>query len=151
MFLSLYSDNLIILEFRDVWDKDCCICNRRVCNCERREKRDICVKVLLQHFFLHIFLPIRENKKSGHRRENFFPCFLSHIFSFPNQTMENNIFHHIFLSLFSIFPIFTPTKHNLKSENRFYFGPCHQPSNRKCIRSKRSALLTCYMLTWLIK
>lgn len=33
VFLSLYSDNLIILEFRDVGEKDCC-----VCSCERREK-----------------------------------------------------------------------------------------------------------------
>ena len=113
MFLSLYSDNLIILEFRDVWDKDCCICSRRVCSCERREKRGIYVKVLWQHFFLRIFLPVWEDKKSGPRRENFFPCFLSLIFSFPNQTMENNIFHPIFLSLFSILPIFTPTKHIL--------------------------------------
>ena len=27
VFLSLYSDNLIMLEFRDAWEKDCCICS----------------------------------------------------------------------------------------------------------------------------
>ena len=25
-------------------------------------------------------------------------------------------------------------------ENHFYFSPCHQPSNRKCIRGKQNAL-----------
>ena len=79
-------------------------------------------------------------QKMWARRDYFPPYFLSLLFSLLNQTMENVIFHHIFLSLFSIFPFFTPTKHNLKSENRFYFGPCHQPSNRKCIRGKRNAL-----------
>ena len=29
---------------------------------------------------------------------------------------------------------------SLISENRFYFGPCRQSSNRKCIRGKRNAL-----------
>ena len=27
VFLSLYSDNLIMLDFRDVWEKDCCVCS----------------------------------------------------------------------------------------------------------------------------
>ena len=31
---------------------------------------------------------------------------------------------------------------SLISENRFYFGPCRQPSNKKCICGKRNALLT---------
>ena len=26
VFLSFYFDNLIMLEFRDVWEKDCCVC-----------------------------------------------------------------------------------------------------------------------------
>ena len=33
VFLSLYFDNLIMLKFRDIWEKDCC-----VCSCERRER-----------------------------------------------------------------------------------------------------------------
>ena len=40
---------------------------------------------------------------------------------------------------------------SLKLESRFYFSPYHQPSNRKCICGKQSALLACYMLMWLIK
>ena len=93
VFLSLYSNNLIMLEFRDVWEKDCCVCSRCFCSREKREKRGICVEVLSQHFSLHIFLPIWEDKKSGPGRENFLPCFLSLIFSF--------------------LPVFTPTKHTL--------------------------------------
>ena len=60
------------------------------------------------------FLPTWKDKKSGSRRENFISYFLSLLFSFLNQIVENNIFHLIFFSLFSIFPIFTPTKHSLK-------------------------------------
>ena len=45
--------------------------------------------------------------------ENFLPYFMSLLFYFLNQTVENNIFHLIFLSLFSILPVFTPTKHTL--------------------------------------
>ena len=96
VFLSLYSDNLIMLKFRDVWEKDCC-----VCNCERRKKQSICVKMLSHHFSLHIFLPIWEEKKSGPGRKNSLPCFLSLLFSFSNQTVKSSIFHPIFLSLFS--------------------------------------------------
>ena len=40
---------------------------------------------------------------------------------------------------------------SLKLENRFYFGSCRQPNNRKYIRGKHIALLTCYMLMWIIK
>ena len=29
---------------------------------------------------------------------------------------------------------------SLISENYFYFGPCRQPSNRKCIRGKQNTL-----------
>ena len=77
------------------------------------KKWGICVKCISHHFSLLIFLPIWEDKKSGPRREKFLPYFLSLLFSFLNQTVENNILHPIFLSLFSILPIFTPTKHNL--------------------------------------
>ena len=31
---------------------------------------------------------------------------------------------------------------SLISENRFYFGPCRHPSNKKCIQGKRNALFT---------
>ena len=48
------------------------------------------------------------------RRDYFPPHFLSLLFSLLNQTSENSIFHHIFLSFFSILPVFTPTKHTLK-------------------------------------
>ena len=57
VFLSLYSDNLIILEFRDVWEKDYCVCSRCVCNCERKEKQGICVKKVRSggKIFSHVF------------------------------------------------------------------------------------------------
>ena len=74
----------------------------------------ICVKVLWQHFSLLLFLLIWEDQNCGPGRENFLPGFLSFPFSFPNQTVKNNIFHPIFLSLFSILPVFTPTKHTLR-------------------------------------
>ena len=44
MFLSLYFDNLIMLEFRDVWEKDCC-----VCSCERRER------ILFIYLFIEMY------------------------------------------------------------------------------------------------
>ena len=71
----------------------------------------ICVKWISKHFSLFIFLLIWEDKKSGPRKENFLSYFLSLIFSFLNQTVKSNIFHPIFLSLFSILPVFTPTIH----------------------------------------
>ena len=90
------------------------------------KKWGICVKCISHHFSLLNFLSIWENKKSGPRRENFLPHFLSLLFSFLNQTVENNIFHPIFLSLFSILPVFTPTKNTLNSnigrENIFSKG-----------------------------
>ena len=46
---------------------------------------------------------------------DYFPLhFLSLLFFLLNQTVENAIFHYIFLSLFSILPVFTPTKHTLR-------------------------------------
>ena len=47
------------------------------------------------------------------RRDYFFPHFYSLLFSLLYQTRENVIFHLIFLFLFSILPVFTPTKHTL--------------------------------------
>ena len=35
----------------------------------------------------------------------------------------------------------------LISENRFYFGPCRQPNNKKIKRGKRSTLLACYFIS----
>ena len=46
-------------------------------------------KMYLSSLFLLIFLQIWEDKKSGSGRENFPPYFF-------NQTVKNNIFHHIF-------------------------------------------------------
>jgi len=51
MFLSLYSDNLIMLEFRDIWEKDCCVCSRCVCSYERREK-ELFFLIEMYDFFL---------------------------------------------------------------------------------------------------
>ena len=51
---------------------------------------------------------VREGKLS--------PLFLSLLFSFANQIVENNIFQLIFLFLFFILPVFTPTKHTLSFE-----------------------------------
>ena len=47
-------------------------------------------------------------------KDYFSPHFLSLLFSLLNQIRENVIFHLIFLFLFSILPVFTPTKHTLK-------------------------------------
>ena len=113
VLLSLYSDNLIMLEFRNVWEKDCCVCNSCVCNCERREKQGNCVKMLWHHFSL-LFSSRFERIKNVGPREIFLPDFLSSPFSFPNQIVEYSVFHPIFLPLFSILPIFNPTKQSLK-------------------------------------
>ena len=40
---------------------------------------------------------------------------------------------------------------SLKLENRFYFGPCRQPTNRKYIRGKQRVLLANMALTWILK
>ena len=66
----------------------------------------ICVKYIIQHFFL----PNWEDKKIWAQRENFPPHFLSLL----NQTVKNAIFYSIFLSLFLIIPVFTLTKHIIK-------------------------------------
>ena len=47
-------------------------------------------------------------------RDYFPPHFLFLLFSLLNQTVKNTIFYPIFLSLFSILPIFTLTKYTLK-------------------------------------
>ena len=52
------------------------------------------------------------------RRDYFPPHFLSLLFSLLNQTVKNIIFHLIFLSQFSILPIFTTTKHTLSFGGR---------------------------------
>ena len=103
MFLSLYSDNLIMLKFRDVWEKDCC-----VCSCERRKKQIICVKMLSHHFSLHIFLPIWEEKKKWAWEEKFSPMFsISPIFLLqPNSEKQH-------FSPYFPLPIFTLTKYTL--------------------------------------
>ena len=72
----------------------------------------LCKSVVIA-LFSPAFLMIWEDKKCGPWRENFLPGFLSSPFSFPNQTVENSVFHPIFLPLFSILPVFTPTKHSL--------------------------------------
>ena len=40
---------------------------------------------------------------------------------------------------------------SLKSENWFYFGPCRQPSNRKLLRDKWSALFANMVMVWSLK
>ena len=82
---------------------------RGVGECNKAEV--FCVKYISHYFSLLVFLPIWEDKKSGPKRENFLPYFLSLLFSFLNQTIKNIIFHPIFLSLFSILLVFTPTKY----------------------------------------
>ena len=74
----------------------------------------ICVKCIFQYFSLFISLPNWEDKKMWVWREKFPPFFLSFLFSLFNQTVENVIFQPIFLFLFSIIPIFTPTKYTLR-------------------------------------
>ena len=40
VFLSLYFDNLIMLKFRDVWEKDCCVFS--VCSVAEQHGEDLC-------------------------------------------------------------------------------------------------------------
>ena len=54
MFLSLYFDNLIMLEFRDVWEKDCC-----VCSCERRER------ILFIYIFIEMYEFFKQKNSFG--------------------------------------------------------------------------------------
>ena len=61
----------------------------------------------------------RIKKKIRVQGENFFPHFLSLLFSFLNQIVENAIIHPIFFSLFSILIVFTPTKHTGYLDNCF--------------------------------
>ena len=79
----------------------------------------IMVKVPREHFLFRLFLPVWEEKICGPGRENFLPGFPSSLFYFVCQTVENTVFHSIFLPRFSILPKFTPTKHsvNLKVVN----------------------------------
>ena len=88
--------------------------SHQVMNKVRGRWEGICVKCISTHFSLPIFFPIWEDKKSKPRRENFLPYFLSLLFSFINQTVENSIFYPIFFFLFFILPVFTPTKHTLR-------------------------------------
>ena len=102
----------------------------QVMNKVRGRWEGICIKCISQHFSLPIFLSIWEDKKSGSERENFLSCFLSLLFSFLNQIVENNIFHSIFLFfLFSILLVFTPTKHTLRDQ--YSISP-----NEQCIELK---------------
>ena len=61
---------------------------------------------------LQIFLLIWEDENCGPGRENFLPGFPSSPFSLLCQTVKNTVFHPIFLPMFSILSIFTPTKHS---------------------------------------
>ena len=89
--------------------------SHQIMNKVRGRWEGICVKCISTHFSLPIFLPVWEDKKSGPKRENFLSYFLSLLLSFLNQTVKNSIFHPIFPSLFSILPVFTPTKHTLRN------------------------------------
>ena len=70
--------------------------------------------MISQHFPLQIFLLIWEDENCGPERENFLPGFPSSPFSLLCQTVENTVFHPIFLPMFSIISIFTPTKHSAR-------------------------------------
>ena len=78
----------------------------------------IMIKVPREHFLFRLFLPIWEEKICGPGRENFLPGFLSSLFSLVCQTVENIVFHSIFLPRFSILPKFTPTKHSVSERVR---------------------------------
>ena len=62
---------------------------------------------------------IQRIKKIWVRGDNFFPHFLSLLFSFLNQIVKNAMIHPIFFSLFSILIVFTPTKHTGYLDNCF--------------------------------
>ena len=74
----------------------------------------IMVKVPREHFLFRLFLPIWEEKICGPGRENFLSGFPSSLFSLVCQTVENTVFHSIFLPMFSILPKFIPTKHSVR-------------------------------------
>ena len=94
------------------------------------------VNYIIQHFFLSIFLQNWEDKKMWARRDYFPPYFLYFLFSLLNQIMKNAIFHYIFLSIFSILPVFTQTKHTLGSKSSLslpyegVFCFCHSRDNK---------------------
>ncbi|KAK4589164.1 hypothetical protein RGQ29_019954 [Quercus rubra] len=76
---------------------------------------------LMKDLPLAAFTYVNVYSFNGPGRENFLSGFLSSPFSFSNQTVENNIFHQIFLSLFSILPVFTSTKHTLSKSKEYGF------------------------------
>ena len=78
------------------------------------QSESICVNYIIHHLFSLVFLPNWEVKKMWAQRDYFPLHFLSLSFFLFNQTRKNAIFHHIFLSLFFILPVFTLTKHTLK-------------------------------------
>ena len=80
---------------------------------KKSKKRKKEVGVVLSKYFSHFSLQFREIVFWKGRREN---LWAPPLFSPPpplKQTVENVIFHSIFLSLFSIFPVFTPIKHTM--------------------------------------
>ena len=85
---------------------------RGVGECNKGE--DICVIYYPHHLFSLVFLPNWEDKIMWAWRDYFPHHFLFLLFSLLNQTRENSIFHPIFLSFFSILPVFTPTKRGLR-------------------------------------
>ena len=99
------------------------------------------VNYIIQHFFLSIFLQNWEDKKMWARRDYFPPYFLYFLFSLLNQIMKNAIFHYIFLCIFSILPVFTPTKHTLGSKSSLslpyegVFCFCHSRDNKIIFRA----------------
>ena len=82
----------------------------------------ICVIYYPRHLFSLIFLPNWEDKILWAWRENFPLHFLSLLFSLLNQTRENSIFHHIFLSFFSNLFVYTLTKQGLSVTVWFLFN-----------------------------
>ena len=80
------------------------------------------VKLPREHFLFRHFLLIWEEKICGPVRENFLPGFPSSLFSLVCQTVENTVFHSIFLPMFSILPKFTQTKHNVKDIICLFFS-----------------------------
>ena len=72
------------------------------------------VRVLWEHFLSRLFLPIWEDEICGPGRENFLPSFPPFLFSSACQIVENTVLLSIFLSMFSISPKFTTTKHSVR-------------------------------------
>ena len=72
------------------------------------------VRVLWEHFLSRLFLPIWKDEICGPGRENFLPSFPPFLFSSACQIVENTVLLSIFLSMFSISPKFTTTKHSVR-------------------------------------